>query len=118
MKQIDDLTMKQVKIPAGRSVTDDDLDIAERALATLLSCYTDEVLKRDLRIMLLREVNTHEESAFLLDHDLMKPAELYRLISAAQLLEKHLFNRSYRRIERRAAEGDPEAIKDLALING
>ena len=119
MKSIDDLTIKQVQIPAGRSISKDDLEIAERALLKLLHSYTEEVMKPNLRCMLQREIEQHPESpesAFLLDYNLMKPAELYQLINAAQILGKYLFKREYQRIERRAANGDPEAIEDLECL--
>lgn len=115
MKAIDDLTIQQVMVPVGRSVTEDELDVAERALLTLLHRWETETLKPKLRGTLRREIE--REYAFITDYDLMRPAELYQLINAAQLLSKYLLDRSYRRIERRAAVGDPEALKDLALLN-
>lgn len=118
MKPIDDLTLKQVEIPCGRSISKDDLEIAERALLKLLHSYTEEELKPKLRITLQKEIKraSNPDAAFLLNYDLMKPAELYQLINASQLLGKYLFKREYHRIELRAAKGDPEAIEDLECL--
>ncbi len=120
MKPIDDLTLKQVVLPSGHSISKDELEVAERALLKLLHSYTEEELKPKLRNTLQTEIEkaSEPEAAFLLDYNLMKPAELYQLINASQLLGQYLCRHIESSVERRAAEGDPEAIKDLALING
>ncbi len=118
MKSIDDLTLKQVEVPYGRSISKDELEVAERALLMLLSSYKENVLKPKLRVLLQEEFeNTSEpEATFLLDYNLMKPAELYQLINASQLLGKYLVGHIRISVERRAANGDPEAISDLDKI--
>ncbi len=116
MKDIDHLTIKQVRVPTGRTITEVELEDAERALQTLLYNYTEEILKPELRIKLRKEFEVSSDYAFLMDYDLMKPAELYQLINAAQLLGKYLFKRNYHRIELKATKGDPEAIQDLEFL--
>lgn len=118
MKTIDDLTLEQVVIPSGRSISRDELEVAERALLKLLHSYTEAELKPKLRNTLQKEIEkvSEPEAAFLLNYNLMKPAELYQLINASQLLGKYLIRHIESSIERRAAEGDSEAIKDLALL--
>lgn len=120
MKVIDDLTLKQVVIPSGQSISKDELEVAERALLKLLGSYTDEVLKQNLRNTLQKEIEkiSEPEAAFLLDYNLMKPAELYQLIAASQLLCRHLVLHIESSISRRAYKGDPEAIDDLAALHG
>lgn len=118
MKPIDDLTIKQVAIPHGRSISKDDLEIAERALLELLHSYTEEELKPKLRITLQAELEraSNPDAAFLLDYNLMKPSELYQLINASQILGKYLCRHIESSIERRAISGDAEAIKDLEIF--
>lgn len=118
MKLTEDLTIAQVQMPP-KDLSEDELHVAEEALLRLLYNWETESLKPRLRATLQREINnaSNPDAAFLLNQDLMRPAELYQLLNAVQLLGKHLVDRCYDRIERKAAMGDPDAIEELAQLN-
>ena len=108
MKNIDNLTIEQVVVPAGRSLSAAELDQAERALFHLVYNYKEQRLKIDLRQLLhtQSEKHTHvvdgeaDVGFIILNDELMQPAELFRMIDAAETLTRYLERRISRRLER------------------
>lgn len=114
-EQIDSLTIKQARLPAGRSCTEAELTRAERALHSLLSCYQAGMLESGLRSKLTADTD-HQTGRYCTHAEIMDVVELAKLVDAAVLLNKHLSSQIMRSLKRKAESGDLEAIEYLKAI--
>ena len=116
MQNFDDLTVREVTIPAGKTITAEELERAELALFSLLHSYKEYQLKEELRLLMNNLGEKYPGTYIILDHDLMSPAELFKILDAADTIGAFLLNRLEKYVQHRADTGDPEAAEDLKSI--
>ena len=117
MQNIEDLTIRDAEIRAGVSITEEELDRSEQALFKLLQSYSEQELKEELRLLMNELSEKYPADKFIiLNDELMRPAELYKVIDASNTLLSFLMERKKNRLKRRAQNGDQDAIWELHNI--